>query len=114
MAFNVQECCPVVALSHLVWQPWAPLPLRTLLQAGWSPAPTLLAPTLYLPGPLQGCILLGGSHFNCHFLLDSPTLPTGVDMSNIIKMAPKVSADGPQEPSHAILQVGGGSPCGQG
>ncbi|XP_036090270.1 armadillo repeat-containing protein 6 isoform X2 [Rousettus aegyptiacus] len=29
----------------------------------------------------------------------------GVDMSNIIKMAPKVSADGPQEPSHAILQA---------
>lgn len=29
----------------------------------------------------------------------------GVDMSNIIKTAPKVSADGPQEPSHAILQA---------
>ncbi|XP_011365042.1 armadillo repeat-containing protein 6 isoform X2 [Pteropus medius] len=29
----------------------------------------------------------------------------GVDMSNIIKMAPKVSADGPQEPTHAILQA---------
>ncbi|XP_022353664.1 armadillo repeat-containing protein 6 isoform X2 [Enhydra lutris kenyoni] len=29
----------------------------------------------------------------------------GVDLSNIIKMAPKVSADGPQEPTHDILQA---------
>lgn len=29
----------------------------------------------------------------------------GVDLSNIIKMAPQVSADGPQEPTHDILQV---------
>ncbi|KAF6305774.1 armadillo repeat containing 6 [Rhinolophus ferrumequinum] len=29
----------------------------------------------------------------------------GVNLDNIIKMAPKVSADGPQEPTHEILQV---------
>lgn len=49
----------------------------------------------------------------CHLFPDSPT-PTGVDLSNIVKLAPKVSADGPQEPTHDILQVGRGGPCGQG
>uniref|UniRef100_A0A2K5LTL0 Armadillo repeat containing 6 n=1 Tax=Cercocebus atys TaxID=9531 RepID=A0A2K5LTL0_CERAT len=29
----------------------------------------------------------------------------GVDLSNIVKTAPKVSADGPQEPTHDILQT---------
>ncbi|VFV30269.1 Hypothetical predicted protein [Lynx pardinus] len=29
----------------------------------------------------------------------------GVDLSNIVKLAPKVSADGPQEPTHDILQA---------
>uniref|UniRef100_A0A9L0K2L8 Armadillo repeat containing 6 n=1 Tax=Equus asinus TaxID=9793 RepID=A0A9L0K2L8_EQUAS len=29
----------------------------------------------------------------------------GVDLSNIVKMAPRVSADGPQEPTHDILQA---------
>ncbi|OWK11789.1 ARMC6 [Cervus elaphus hippelaphus] len=29
----------------------------------------------------------------------------GVDLSNIVKMAPKVSADGPQDPIHDILQA---------
>lgn len=39
-----------------------------------------------------------------------PPPPTGVDLSNIVKTAPKVSADGPQEPTHDILQVGMGIP----
>lgn len=29
----------------------------------------------------------------------------GVDLSNIVKLVPKVSADGSQEPRHDILQV---------
>ncbi|KAI2589856.1 armadillo repeat containing 6, partial [Homo sapiens] len=29
----------------------------------------------------------------------------GVDLSNIVKTAPKVSADGSQEPTHDILQM---------
>ncbi|XP_062965547.1 armadillo repeat-containing protein 6 [Cynocephalus volans] len=29
----------------------------------------------------------------------------GVDLSNIVKMAPKVSADGHQEPTHEVLQI---------
>ncbi|XP_065729976.1 armadillo repeat-containing protein 6 isoform X3 [Phocoena phocoena] len=29
----------------------------------------------------------------------------GVDLGNIVKMTPKVSADGPQEPTHGILQA---------
>ena len=43
--------------------------------------------------------------------LTSPS-PAGVDLSNIVRMTPKVSADGPQEPTHDILQVGEGSPHG--
>lgn len=46
------------------------------------------------------------------FLIPPP--PAGVDLSNIVKLAPRVSADGPQEPTHDILQVGKGGPCGQG
>lgn len=38
----------------------------------------------------------------------------GVDLSNIIKLVPKVSADGLQEPTHDIVQVGGGGLCGCG
>lgn len=44
----------------------------------------------------------------------TPALPTGVDLSNIIKLVPKVSADGLQEPTHDIVQVGGGGLCGCG
>lgn len=50
----------------------------------------------------------------CHLFPNTPHPPAGVDLSNIIKMAPKVSADGPQEPTHDILQVGGRGPCGHG
>lgn len=46
------------------------------------------------------------------FLTPPPLLsPPGVDLSNIIKMVPKMSTDGPQEPTHDILQVRGGGPC---
>jgi len=42
----------------------------------------------------------------------TPPSAAGVDLSNIVKMTPKVSADGAQEPIHDILQVGEGSPHG--
>ncbi|XP_074193921.1 armadillo repeat-containing protein 6 isoform X4 [Rhinolophus sinicus] len=133
MALNVRECCPAVAPSRLAWQPWAPFPLHTLPQAGWRPPSTCLDLTQASAGRiLQGgspfnCHFLEQA-FPDHLSrnratyrhappapmlefkkaevhVDYPPVQTGVNLGNIIKMAPKVSADGPQEPTHEILQV---------
>lgn len=41
-----------------------------------------------------------------------PSSPAGVDLSNIVKVAPKVSADGLTEPTHDVLKVGALGPEG--
>ena len=46
-----KEWYPAMTTSLLAWQPWALSSVYTLPQARWPPTPTLLEPTLCLPGP---------------------------------------------------------------
>lgn len=58
---------------------------------------------------LGGAGLRGLQRDSCHMSSAPPfhVFPSaGVDLSNIVKTAPKVSSDGLQEPTHDVLQVG--------